>query len=273
MNTSRDSLDVLLQEYAYKSLAQHRTGILYNVTLPSNFSGIEVSALTLRSGSFWTKGANISEFRLPSRIIPQPFVKRMSVVYQNLGNWSSTYYNVPGYTMVTPVIGFMVYNATNVSAYSIMKLNLTLMGEPISVHFPQFILPQGSNSTSIKCVRFGEGASLEFSDMALNNVCSTRDQGHFSVVVPEVEKQKAKRSKERLWKWLVIGFALGFAALVLIGLVGVIVYKFVKMKRNEEMERKADEGESFENVWIGMSRMPSATVTRTQPVLEHNEVP
>ncbi|PIA49175.1 hypothetical protein AQUCO_01300202v1 [Aquilegia coerulea] len=269
MNTSRSSLDILLKEYAYKSIIQ--TGILYNATLPSNLSGMEVSVIRLRTRSFWTMGENFSEFHLPQRILPVPFVNRVDIVYQNLGNWSSTYYSVPGYSMVTPVVGFMVYNATDTTSDNISKLNISVMDKPISIQFPQLLLPQGSNLSTVKCVRFVEDGSTELSDMALDSrVCTTHDQGHFSVVVPMPKKAK---TKERLWKWLVVGFALGFAGLVLFGLIGFSVFKCVKKKRLAKMEKQADEGVSFENIWIGMSRMPSASVTRTQPVLEHNEVP
>ncbi|KAF5189242.1 hypothetical protein FRX31_021170 [Thalictrum thalictroides] len=267
-NNSRSSLDVLLQEYAIKSIIQ--TGTLYNAKLPSNLSGIDVSVIRLRTRSLWIMGENFSEFRLPQRILPVPFVNRLDIVYQNLGNWSSTYYSVPGYSMVTPVVGFMVYNATNTTSNNISKLNISVMDKPISIQYPQLLLPQGSNSSTVKCVHFVEDGSTELSDMSLDNVCTTRDQGHFSVVIPLAKQGK---TKERLWKWLVIGFALGFAGLVLFGLIGISVFKCVNKKRLAKMEKQANEGMSFENIWIGMSRMPSASATRTQPVLEHNEVP
>ncbi|KAF8412159.1 hypothetical protein HHK36_000116 [Tetracentron sinense] len=265
MFLDRDSLDVLLRDYACKAVGRHRSGVLYKATLPANLSSIEVSAVRLRSGSFWIRGANFSNFRMPPKIIPMPFVRRIAIVYQNLGNWSSHYYSLPGYSLISPVVGFLAYDAPNSSARWVRKLNLSVTGDPISIHFPQVSLPKGSNST-IRCVRFGAGGSVDFSKMTMPNVCYTRDQGHFSIVVPI-------KKKERQWKLWVVGFGCGFVGLVLVGLVGMVVFKFVKMKGIGEMERQADAGVAFETIWIGSSKMPSATLIRTQPVLENEQVP
>ncbi|KAL5708890.1 hypothetical protein ACHQM5_019638 [Ranunculus cassubicifolius] len=264
-DSSRNSLDGLLQGYANKAIIH--TGPVYNVTLPSNLSGAEASVVRLRSGNFWVTGTNFSNVLLPRRILPVPFVKRLDIIYINLRNLSSTYFNLSGYSLITPVVGFTFYDDTNTTATNVTRLNITVMEEPISIRFPQAELPQGSTAT-MKCVRFGDNGLTEFSEIGLNNVCLTRDQGYFAVVIPASDKRE-----ERIWRWLVVGFALGFASLVLCGLLGIIVYKCVKRRRMAEMEKRADEGESFENVWIGTIRMPSAIVARTKPVLEHNEVP
>lgn len=265
-NSSRDSLDALLQDYAFKSLARPHTGALYKASLPANLSGMEASVVRLRSGSFWTRGANFSSFHIPPRVMPIPYVRRLAIVYQNLGNWSSYYYNVPGYSLVSPVVGFMAYDASNLSVNGITKTNLSVTGDPISVHFPHVLLPEGSNLTT-RCVTFSVGGSVFFSELTLPNVCHTRNPGHFSIVV------HLKKKEERLWKWWVIGFGFGFVGLVLVGLVVTVLVKFAKMKKIKKMEEKADEGEAFKTIWIGRSKMPSAIVTRTQPALENGYDP
>ncbi|XP_042505660.1 uncharacterized protein LOC122082263 [Macadamia integrifolia] len=272
-DSARISLDVLLQQYAYKALVRPHTAILYKASLPAKFSGMKTSVIRFRSGSLWARGANVSAFRLPPRIISQPFVKRLAIVYQNLGNWSSNYYSVPGYSLVTPVIGFRVYDASNLSSKTISSLNLNVTRDPISVHFPQFQLPPGSNSTTVRCVTFNLDGTVSLSKMTIPNVCFTHNQGHFSIVVeqPKMNVSKARRLW-KLWKWWVIGLC-GFVGLVLGFVVAMLVVRLKKAKKFLKMERKADQGESFKTIWIGPNKMPSAAVTRTHPVLENGYVP
>ncbi|KAA8516131.1 hypothetical protein F0562_019310 [Nyssa sinensis] len=227
----------------------------------------------LRSGSFWARGANFSSsFHIPPRIIPMPFVKRLALVYQNLGNWSSYYYNVPNYTFVTPVVGFRTYDASNSSARGSTMLKLSIRGDPILVRFPHIDAPRGKNVT-MKCVRFGIDGLVEFSNMTISNVCIARDQGHFTIVVPSGQAKMVPPRKKKLWKLWVIGFVVGVIGLVLVVLVGVLIYKLVRMKRIGEMEKQSERSEALETMWVGMSKMPSATGIRTQPMLENDYLP
>ncbi|KAK2983872.1 hypothetical protein RJ640_003923 [Escallonia rubra] len=266
-----DLLDDFVHEYAQKSLLRHRTGTLYNVSLPGNFSGMEASTVRVRSGSFWNRGANFSFFHIPSRAMPMPFVKRVDIVYQNLGNWSSRYYVVPNYTLVTPVVGFLIYDALNSSENGVGMVNLSVTGDPILVRFPQISLPGEERNATRQCVRFDQNGTVEFSDMTMPNLCVTRGQGHFSIVVPTTSKKRKKR--ERLWKWWVIGFGVGVVGLVLLGLVVVLIRKLIRVKRIAKMERQSEKSEVLDTVWIGESRMPSASGIRTQPVLENDYHP
>ncbi|XP_043717785.1 uncharacterized protein LOC122665695 [Telopea speciosissima] len=272
-DSARISLDALLQKYAYKALVRPHTGILYKASHPANLSGMEASVIRLRSGTFWVRGANVSAFLFPPRIISEPFVKRFSIVLQNLGNWSSNYYSVPGYSLVTPVVGFRFYDSSNLSSNAIASLSLNVTGDPISVHFPQFLLPPGSNWT-VRCVTFKVDGTFSLANITLPNVCFTRNQGHFSIVVeqPKMNVTKVRRLK-KLWKWWVIGLVCGFLGLVLVCVVAMLVVWLTRRKKILKMEKKADQGESFKTIWVGPSKMPSAAVTRTHPVLENEYAP
>ncbi|KAI3842733.1 hypothetical protein MKW98_015400 [Papaver atlanticum] len=274
--SAANSLDILLQKYAFKELLVHnrRTGSLYHSVLPTNLTGIRVSVVRLRTGSFWIRGANFSDFRIPPRVKPIPYVKRLAIVYQNLGNLSSQYYNVPGnYSMVTPVIGFIVYNATNLNKVNGMKkiANLTTTRNSISVHFT---LPSGLNISQAKCVKFNEDGSPHFSELKHPNICLTNDQGHFAVVTvrPEPHTEEKKKKKDRrLLVWLILSIVFGVFALLFIGVLGFVVYRIVKMRRIGAMEKEAENGEAFDTVWIGNSKLPSATSMRTNPIIEYSE--
>lgn len=261
---SNGSLDTFLQDFAFRALVvRHRphTGALYKANLPVNLSGMGVSIARIRSRTLWKKGANLSCFRIPSRTFLVPHVRRVAIVYENLGNCSSYYYRVQGYSLMAPVIGFMVFDASNARAKSLRSINLDTMGKPISIHFPNLKYPD-----SARCAAFNSNGTVYFSPIMSSNVCYTSNQGHFSVLVP------LKREKRPWYPW-VIGVVLGFGVLVLSGYFGLVLIKVLKTKRVQAMERQADEGEILDSRRVNYSKMPSATVTRTQPVLENGVFP
>ncbi|KAF8396976.1 hypothetical protein HHK36_018614 [Tetracentron sinense] len=77
----------ILQDYAFRTFTNPRTGILYHGNVPSNLTGIEISAMRLRSDSLRTRGVKgYNEFEIPEGVVVQPYVERLVLVYQNLGN-------------------------------------------------------------------------------------------------------------------------------------------------------------------------------------------
>lgn len=264
-NSSSASLKALIQDFALNSLVKHRShsGVLYKANPPSNLSGIEISVVRLRSRRFWKKGANFSQLIIPPRTTSIPHVKRLALIYQDLGNWSSYYYNnISGYSLITSVIGFMVFDASNsnISVKSTKKLGLKTMGEPIQIYFPNLNLSDGKISRE-KCVAFFSNGTIYLSEMSLSGVCYTRDEGYFSVVTD-------CKKKQRVWYWWVIGFVVGFVGLVLVCYVGLLSVRLLKTNKIQIMERQADEDLVLSSRWVGGSKMPSAAVTRTLPVLE-----
>lgn len=261
------SLTTFFHDYANKSLVKPKTGTLYNVSLPANFTGMELKFVKLRSGSFRNRGANFSSFHIPPKVIPKPYVKRIAILYENLGNWSSLYYKVPNYSLVTPVIGFSVYDSPSVLGTK--KLNFTIQKNPISIWFKQIEL-HGKNDTP-KCVKFGDDGSYEITNMSKGHGCVTRTHGRFSVVVPSPPLMRMK--KKNYLKWWLIGFGGGFIGVVLLVLATIAIFKIVKRKRLRAMEKQSEKGVSFDTFWVGSSRMPSASMIRTQPTIENDYVP
>ncbi|KAH0731329.1 hypothetical protein KY289_002517 [Solanum tuberosum] len=246
-------------------MSKRYTGKLYDIPLPTNFSGMESSIVRLRSSSFWRRGANFSFFKIPHRVLPWPFVKRFDIIYENLGNLSSKYYDVTNYTFVTPVIGFLAYDARRSREnYGMVELNT--MENHILIHFP----PNNDYNKNMKCVRFVKNGTIEFSNVTMNNTCISRGQGHFAIVVPSLKPEEEKKGK---WKWWVIGFGVGIVGLILLIVMGILIYKCVRLKKRGNMERQSEKSEALDDVWVGNSRMPSASGIRTQPVLENSYVP
>ncbi|KAF3658304.1 hypothetical protein FXO38_13281 [Capsicum annuum] len=95
-NSLTKSLEVILHEHAFKSLVHQHTGSLYNASVPSSLAGMKLSLVRLRSRTLWEKGANFSGFSIPPRTIPVPYVKRINILYNDLGNLFSHYFNISG---------------------------------------------------------------------------------------------------------------------------------------------------------------------------------
>ncbi|GJU22171.1 hypothetical protein Tco_1155513 [Tanacetum coccineum] len=229
-----EPLDVFLHKHALKALLSHPqphgTGTLFEVKLPDNLSGMNISYVRLRSKTLWRKGANFSNFQ----------------------------HAVPGYSIVSSVVGFRVYDASNPTMRKIRKHDFNIStNAPISVHFPGLKIPIGA-----KCASFcGAHGEVSLADMSDENICYTRSYGRFWVVIP---KQKKRRV------WVAWGVAAGFMTVIFVSFVGVMLMKIMKAKTSDEMEMKLEEGsEDLDTVWIGYSKMPCATVTRTDPYLEN----
>ncbi|KAG1346483.1 hypothetical protein COCNU_06G003120 [Cocos nucifera] len=264
-------LDSAIRDHAFQALERHRTGVVYDISLPANLSGMTASVLRLRSSSLWRKGANFTAFRIPPRTLTaKPFVRRLVIVYQDWGNWSASYYNMTSHKFVGPVIGFLAYDA---SSNTTMELNFRVNGGAVSISFPGAALPKGSNSTA-KCARFWQNGTVDFGDLESSNACMTTSTGHFAIVVPLEGTEHPRvigKGKEKKWRLWVA--AIGGGVVGLLSLIVVAMLKLVEKRKREKMVRQAEEGEALEAIWIGRNRMPSATTIRTQPVLENGDAP
>lgn len=291
------ALDALLQEYAYRAFVRPKTGVVYDGQVPSNLTGIKVSAMRLRSGSLRTRGVPMyKEFQIPVGVRAMPYVERLVLVYQNLGNWSSVYYPISGYVFIAPVLGLLAYDASNLSAANLPELDIRASRQPISMRFSDVrSVPEGSVA---RCVSFDLQGMMNFSNVLPENTCTTFTQGHFSIVVESIAPSQAPLSplapggaprpsppavpsgtsgggkKNNSKVWIIVGSVVGgLALLVLLGLLVMWVRKFKKRKKMVQMEKAAEVGESLQMTRIGSTKAPAATVTRTQPTLETEYVP
>ncbi|KAF7825387.1 DUF1191 domain-containing protein [Senna tora] len=280
-NSETKALDALLQDYAFRALIRPKTGTIYEGSIPSNLTGIKVAALRLRSGSLRRKGVPMyKEFEIPKGLIVRPYVERLVLVYQNLGNWSKWYYELPNYTYLAPVLGLLAYDGSNLSATKLQELDVNASGDPISVKF-EGVNPAPNGSVA-KCVVFDLQGLANFSNVREGNTCSTTQQGHFSIVVESSNappapvsppsSQGEKKSNKKVW--IIVGCVLGgLAFLVLLSLLVLWVQKFKQKKKMQQMEKAAEVGEALHMTSVGETKAPAATVTRTQPTLEHEYAP
>lgn len=289
-SSTQDALDVLIQDYAFRAFVRPRTGVPFDGIPPSNLSVVQISAMRLRSGSLRTRGVKgFKEFTLYPGVIEQPYVERLVLVYQNLGNWSARFYPLPGYLYLAPVLGLLAYNASNLSARHLPELDILASGQPISIEFSDVKLaPVGSVP---KCVWFDLHGVVKFSNVVSGNRCSTVQQGHFSIVVestapppapvsPEPSnvrpgpKHRDKEKKKDSKVWIIVGSVVG--GLLLLSLLGLLILwlrRYQRKKRLQKMENAAEVGEALHMASIGSTKAPAAMVTRTQPTLETEYMP
>ncbi|KAL3839920.1 hypothetical protein ACJIZ3_024511 [Penstemon smallii] len=285
------ALDALLQDYAFRAFVRPRTGVVYDGVVPSNLTGTRISGVRLRSGSLRTRGVTFNEYEIPTGVVEQPYVERLVLVYQNLGNWSMTYYPLQGYSYLAPVLGLLAYDATDLSAQNLPELDIRASDQPISIRFsnlrsiPDGLVPQ--------CVLFDLNGSVNFSNVVSGNICTTFRQGHFAIVVESIAPvpspvgpprpggapsegpvPSGARHNNRSRVWIIVGSVLGgLALLVLLGLLVLWVRKYRHRKKMEKMERAAEFGEALHMTSVGNTKAPAAMGTRTQPTLETEYVP
>ncbi|KAK7292759.1 hypothetical protein RJT34_15612 [Clitoria ternatea] len=267
MSYDHESLDAFFGKKTNKEISRPRTGVFYNVSIPSNFTGMEISVVRLRSVPFWFRGVNYSFSNIPPRIVPRPNVVRIAILYENLGNWSSHYYNVPNYTLVAPVFGLMAYNSSK-RAFIGEKIDFIIQGDPITIQFPH-VMQHETNSTPV-CAKFSVGGKVELSNMTKPYVCEGHGQGHYTLVVPSLPSHTNSGSK-RFNIWWVLGFVIGFVGLVILALVLLALVKDAKRRKLRKLERNSEGGELFDTFWIGETKLPLASMIRTKPALENED--
>lgn len=280
---SARGLDSLLQDYAFRAFVRPRTGIVYDGKVPSNLTGISVAALRLRSGSLRRKGVEAyKEFRIPVGVVEQPYVKRLVLVYHNLGNWSSSYYPLPGYTFLAPVLGLLAYDATDLSASNLSELDFRASADPISIKFSG--VQSARFGPEPKCVYFGVDGSVGFDNVVGGNTCLTTNQGHFSIVAESLVAPAPSPSggggggirggKGRKREWIIGGSVIGGVALVaFLAVLFVCVKRCRNRKKMRRMEEAAEVGVPLPMARVGYTKAPVAMETRTKPLLENEFVP
>lgn len=283
---SARALDSLLQDYAYKAFVHPKTGFPFDGSVPSNLTGIKISGIRLRSGSLRFRGVtSYKEFEIPVGVVSQPYVERLVLVYQNLGNLSSVYYPLDGYTYVSPIKGLLAYNAVNLSATNLSELDIEATSSPMLIHHSDVVSIKGR---APKCVWFDLNGSANFSSVISDNTCSTTTQGHFALVVegtippppgsitptPPSPGKKKHHHHVSSKVWIIVGSVLGgLLLLILFAILLAWLKKYEHRKKMQRMEKAADVGEALRVTSVGTAKAPSAVRTRTQPSLETEYVP
>ncbi|KAL1543645.1 hypothetical protein AAHA92_20588 [Salvia divinorum] len=256
-------LDGVLQNYALGAFSRRpKTGVAYDGAV----SGIRVSAMRLKTGSLKRRGVSMyHEFQIPKGVVTHPYVERLALLYHNLANWSLAYYPpLEGYTYLAPVIGLLAYDASQLKT----RLDIHASGEPMSINFSKLLLTPMAEPTHPKCVFFDVNGSVHLSDMMWGNICTTFQEGHFSVVTSTstAPNTSTSTSPTRLKWWKVVGG-------VLVGVLGLGGVAVVVRGANKQRTRKKMAAELSEAFYMTCNGTPAAMPTRTLPKLENDYVP
>ncbi|XP_027333778.1 uncharacterized protein LOC113848457 [Abrus precatorius] len=275
-------LDSHIQELAFKALFSPRTGVPYDAQVPTNLTGIKVSAMRLRSGSLRTRGVHsYEEFEIPiGVIVEQPHVERLVLVYQNLGNWSNKFYPLPGYSYLAPVLGLLAYNGANLSASELPELDIRASYyKPVLINFPD-VKPAPFGSFP-KCAYFDLHGSVQFDILLPGNMCSTVQQGHFSIVVESNAPSPTSSGVDQgggknnfMLRIVVASVVAGILLLIMLVLLVAAGVRGTKQRSKIlELERVAESNETLDITYIGDTKVPLASGTRTRPIIEHDYIP
>ncbi|XP_028803358.1 uncharacterized protein LOC114758474 [Neltuma alba] len=271
-------LDLYIRDYTFKSLDKHfRTGVIQSVNLPANLSGIRVDTVRLRCGSLRRYGAHLKEFHLGSGVVVHPCIERVLLIRQNLGyNWSAIYYanyDLSGYELVSPVVGLLAYNADeDVNSMNPFQLGIVAGEKPLTIDFTNITRFTNADGIIPFCASFEGDGRMTLAKPSSPHVCVAKRHGHFGLVIASPPEQFKKRISQ--WKVAVgstIGAALGAFLLGLL-LVAMLV-RVKKRSRMEALERRAYEEEALQVSMVGHVRAPTASGTRTTPIIEHEYIP
>lgn len=185
---SAQELDLLIRDYSLKSFSnQTKTGTINSVHFPANFSGIKVDAVKFKCGSLRRYGAEVKEFHLGIGVTLQNCSERVVLIRENLGSSNlSSFYDLPNYRRISPVLGILAYNAGN-DPY---EVGILAGDEPITVNFGN--ITRGSVSASVSpgvpennpiCASFDLDGKVELKPLKSPGVCVVRKIGHFGLVV------------------------------------------------------------------------------------------
>lgn len=272
-------LDLLLRDYIVKTFNNHiKTGTVQSIQLPPNFSGIKVDTAKFRCGSLRRYGAQFKEFRIDIGVTIQPCAERVILITQNLGkNWSSIYYtnyDLSRYQLISPILGLLAYNAgSDLKINNPYELGILAGDNQITINFTKTPILSGVPGIRPLCAFFEADGKVIFQNQKSPGVCVATKQGHFGLVV---EMPPSMPVRKRISKWKVaVGSSIGAAiGAFLLGLLLVaMVVKVKKKARIEEMERRAYEEEALQVSMVGHVRAPTASATRTSPIIEHQYFP
>ncbi|XP_004490768.1 uncharacterized protein [Cicer arietinum] len=271
-------LDANLQECAFKSFSTPKTGVPYDANVPSNLTGIKVSALRLRSGSLKTRGfERYKEFEIPKGVIEKPYVKSVTLVYQNLGNWSQKIYPLDGYSYLAPILGLLAYDATNLYASKLDELELRASSEPILVKFP-YVKKSPQFGVLPKCVYFDLYGYVKFDTLLNGNVCSIFQHGHVSIVVESnssttIPSESGRGNKKFKLRILISSLVVGIVWVIILGLVIIRIIQAKEERKIKQLELEIDCNRTWNISSIGDTKAPLALGTRTRPMIENDYVP
>ncbi|KAJ7566103.1 hypothetical protein O6H91_02G088000 [Diphasiastrum complanatum] len=297
-------IDKIIEASAFESFRPRKTGIIYDVTMPSSLAGLRVQVVRLRSGSLRRRGFTFNEFVIPSGAVVDGSPRWVAMVYRDFGGLGV--YAPEGYTLVAPVLGIKVYNFTfNLTGLKALpELNLVTGSARISSRIPYLSLDR---ETIPYCAAFDKGI-VTISNVSLPpNLCSSTHLGDFSLVVPSfllslppqsfplapsypisfpsptasavpfnstslptsagTMDQNGHKNLEA-WKIALAIAACGILLWIVLSTMVVAGIKYAKRSKISRMEYHADLGEVLQTALIGKTRAPAAGRIRTRPTLE-----
>jgi len=92
------------------------TSQLVDLPLSANLSGtggVRAWALRVRSNALWADGVNATGFTIPPLVVPAPFARRLTIVFERfVGNSPAAFAAPRRYALAAPVAGLLAYDVS-----------------------------------------------------------------------------------------------------------------------------------------------------------------
>ena len=87
----------------------------------------------MRSNALWVDGVNATGFTIPPRVVPAPFARRLTIVFERfVGNSTAAFITPRRYALAEPVAGLLAYDA---STGPDARVSLRLLRSSPRLHF------------------------------------------------------------------------------------------------------------------------------------------
>ncbi|KAI5083723.1 hypothetical protein GOP47_0003466 [Adiantum capillus-veneris] len=286
----RAGIDSNLHKYAVQRLlsGHFHTGVAYNVSLPPSLQGVRCQVMRLRAGSLHRRGLSFNDFLIPkgARVhTGGPFVL---MVYKSipLSLTALLYTLPPGYTLISPILGLLVYTSLTPTAFNASSVEKSLTDmPPISITIPidessvhsqdgplcAFFDINGVLSLSSLSSPPSTCSSATLMDMALvlsSSSSSPPPPSNYTSNGPPSSKPR-KAAPAKAWRVALIAVLASFCGLAVMGATIMVGFRVLHKRHVAKMVKEpTDQQETLQTSVIGHTRAPTAASVRTKPTLE-----
>ncbi|MCO5575382.1 hypothetical protein L7F22_029182 [Adiantum nelumboides] len=283
-------IDSNLHKYAIQRLlsGHSHTGVAYNVSLPPSLQGITCQVMRLRAGSLHRRGLAFNNFHISRGARVHTGGPYVLMIYKAIPlSVTALLYSLPTeYTLISPILGLLVYTSNTPSAFNASSAEMSLSDNPpITIAIPidksfdvgfqavlcAFFDVNGVFSLSSLSSSPNTCASATLLDMALvvlSSASSSTPSNSTSSNGPSSSKSR-RSSPAKAWRVALIAVLASFCGLAVMGGTVMFALRLLQKRHMAKLVKEpADHHETLHTSMIGHTRAPTAASVRTKPRLE-----
>ncbi|MCO5582833.1 hypothetical protein L7F22_036733 [Adiantum nelumboides] len=281
-------IDSNLHKYAIQRLLSGRshTGVAYNVSLPPSLQGITCQVMRLRAGSLHRRGLAFNNFYISKGARVHTGWPYVLMIYKAIPlSVTALLYSLPtGYTLISPILGLLVYTSNTPSAFNASSAEMSISDKPpITIAIP-IDMSFHVGSQAVLCAFFDINGVLSLSslssppntcasatllDMALVVLSSSSSSSSNSTSNGPPSSNSRRSSPAKAWRVALIAVLASFCGLAVVGGTVMFALRLLQKRHVAKLVKEpADHHETLHTSMIGHTRAPTAASVRTKPRLE-----